>query len=92
MRQTAGCGRVNGPFGNASTDIIKKKNMTHSMPAQIFSCVSCSLLQMEIISQKKKRKKKQLIDQSAKNFVQMCIKSCANNSTQQLNNIKCIYH
>lgn len=44
MRHTAGCGRVNGPFGKASTEIIKKKNITHNIPAQMFSSPLVSLL------------------------------------------------
>jgi len=31
--QTAGCGLVKGPFGKASTDIIRKKNITQVIPA-----------------------------------------------------------
>lgn len=45
IRHTAGCGRVNGPLGNASTDIIRKKKITHIIPAQMFSWLSCSFLQ-----------------------------------------------
>lgn len=37
IRHTAGCGRTNGPFGNASTDMMRKKKITHFIPAQIFS-------------------------------------------------------
>lgn len=37
IRQTAGWGLVNGPFGNANTDMIRKKKITHNIPAQIFS-------------------------------------------------------
>lgn len=43
---TAGWGRVNGPFGKANTDMIKKKNITQSMPDQMFSWLSCSSLHM----------------------------------------------
>lgn len=42
MRQTAGCGRVNGPLGKASTEMIRKKNVTHSIPAQILDSRSTS--------------------------------------------------
>lgn len=42
--QTAGCGLVNGPLGNVSTDTIKKKKITQQIPDQIFSCVLLSSL------------------------------------------------
>lgn len=36
----AGCGRVKGPFGKVSTEIIQKKKMTQQMPAQMLSLIS----------------------------------------------------
>lgn len=42
--QTAGCGLVNGPLGNVSTDTIKKKKITQQIPDHILSCVLLSSL------------------------------------------------
>lgn len=44
IRQTAGCGLVNGPFGNASTDITQKKKITQTIPAQMLSSIFVSFL------------------------------------------------
>lgn len=49
--QNAGCGLVNGPFGNAKTETIKKKNITQSIPAHKLSSIFPSSLKI-------KRKKK----------------------------------
>jgi len=34
--QMAGCGRVKGPFGNAKTEMIRKKKATHVKPVLMF--------------------------------------------------------
>lgn len=45
IRQTAGWGLVNGPFGNANTDTTRKKNITHNIPCHTFWWKSFSSLQ-----------------------------------------------
>lgn len=44
IRQMAGWGLVNGPFGNVSTDTMQKKTITQQMPAQMFSSIFVSFL------------------------------------------------
>lgn len=49
MRQKAGCGLVNGPLGNVSTDIIRKKNTTQQIPDHILSWIFDSFLKQNKI-------------------------------------------
>lgn len=46
IRQNAGWGLVNGPFGNAKTETIKKKNITQSIPAHKLSSIFPSSLEI----------------------------------------------
>ncbi|KAL2715993.1 hypothetical protein V1478_013669 [Vespula squamosa] len=54
--QTTGCGLVNGPFGNVSTDIIRKKKITHNMPAHMLSSTLINAIDRNIYSHKKYHK------------------------------------
>lgn len=50
---------MNGPLGNVSTEMIKKKKITHKIPAQMFACISLSFLRIAKITNLNKKSKEE---------------------------------